>query len=165
MTDFICVSHLRWNTFEREYPLPWRFLHKARVVFVEPPLLSLRAQAPELEKSFVSRECTVVRLLYPSTTARVVGHGHPEIQPIYNQLLERYLNEIKVSAPILWLYTPAGVAFAEVAAPQIMIYDTVDRLNGRAQVSVERLNPEAIVLSGREMIPRTALRTVLPRSS
>lgn len=75
MTDFICISDLRWQTFHHACPLPWRFVREPRVLFVEPPLISLGAGCAKLEVLPQSTTLTVVRLRIPALTARKLEHG------------------------------------------------------------------------------------------
>jgi len=148
MTDFICISDLRWQRFQRVYALPWKFVHKPRVVFVEPPLVSLGEGCAKLEIIPQSGALTIVRMRIPSLTARKIEHGQLTIQPVYNELLGRYLTENNFHLPLVWLNTPAGAGFAEVIPSQLMVYAAVRIQPAKTTVNVERLNPEAILLTG-----------------
>ncbi|MBK9750320.1 MAG: hypothetical protein IPO91_26600 [Chloroflexi bacterium] len=148
MTDFICISDLRWHTFYHACPLPWRFVRKPRVLFVEPPLISLGAGCAKLEVLPQSTTLTVVRLRVPALTARKLEHGNSTLQPLYNDLLGKYLEENNYQRPLLWLNTPAGAGFADVIPCQLMVYDAARIQPAKTSVNIERLNPEAILVTG-----------------
>lgn len=148
MTDFICISDMRWQAFQHACPLPWRFVRKARVVFVEPPLVSLHEEIYRLEVAPHDEALTIVRLHVPGVSKRRYGHSETTLQPIYNELLGRYLNYCGFRTPILWLNTPAGAGFADIMPCTLMVYDAARHPAPNRTVSVERLNAESIILTG-----------------
>ena len=131
MEDIVCISHLRWNfVWQRPQHLLSRFAHHNRVVIVEEPVADIEAIEPYLEilKAEKTTNVTIVRLVYPSAQPRWIGHGDPATQRVYNELLNNYLNKNDYERPILWMYTPMGLEFADTIEHDLLVYDVMDQL-------------------------------------
>ncbi len=131
MEDIVCISHLRWNfVWQRPQHLLSRFARHNRVLIVEEPVADIEAIEPYLEilKAEKATNVTIVRLVYPSAQPRWIGHGDPVTQTVYSELLNNYLNKNGYERPILWMYTPMGLEFADTIEHDLLVYDVMDQL-------------------------------------
>lgn len=129
MADLICVSHLRWTDgWQRQKQVLSRFARGGRVLFVEEPVSVPDEDEPYLDLYRETDRLTVARLVHPAPYKQILGHGHEHCVTTYVRLLCQYLMQENYDNPILWLYTPMGLEFAEAIPYQLLIYDVSERL-------------------------------------
>jgi len=141
-TALICFSHLRWHfVFQRPQHLMTRFAREMRVFYVEEPVYCDEA-APRLERH---RTTHGVEILVPR-----LPHGQSEAMQIAAQrrLLDGFLAEEAIAAPILWYYTPMSAAFSDHLAARKVVYDCMDEL------SAFRGAPAAMLERERQLLAR-----------
>jgi UDP-galactopyranose mutase len=156
MQDLVCLSHLRWDfVWQRPQHLMSRMSSQFRVFFVEEPVASTEAAEPFLDhyvwKGADEATVHVVRLVYPADSPRWIGHGDPQTQPVYAELLTRFLTSQGVTSPQVWLYTPMASAFLETLNPKRVIYDVMD------QLSAFKGAPASLAALDREVLRRADL--------
>lgn len=132
MQDLICISHLRWDfVWQRPQHILSRLAKHYRVFFVEEPIAKTDISAPQLNvaQGRGSNPVTVIQLLWPAREARWIGHGDPETQSAYEQLLADYFAAQGSKERIVWLYTPMASPFVAVLKPDLLVYDVMDELS------------------------------------
>jgi hypothetical protein len=143
---FICVSGVRWDALPPEDALPWRLLHRPRVVYIEEPLA---VQTPQLKPHLETLpqtqagavDVTVLRLRYPAHDGKkAAGYGDSVIQPVYNTLVLRYLQQAGIENPILWIGDIRALDFARVIPHQLLICDMLNCQPSQAKVAVQWMN-------------------------
>ncbi len=134
MGDIVCISHLRWDfVWQRPQHLLSRLARQGRVLFVEEPMADAGDTTPYIEISPAQNApgVTVIRLHYPLAEPRWIGHGDTLTQPTYTHLLKEYLQSEDYGAgngPLLWLYTPMALDFADNIKHKQLVYDVMDQL-------------------------------------
>jgi UDP-galactopyranose mutase len=129
-TDLIVISHLRWDfVWQRPQHLLSRIAKHRRVLFVEEPMTTLEASEPFIEAREVAPNVTTIRMFQPADRHYWIGHGDPKTALTYTRLLNHYLTKQVVRNPVLWLYTPMGMEFADNIRHQLLIYDVMDELS------------------------------------
>jgi UDP-galactopyranose mutase len=119
----VCFSHLRWNfVFQRPQHLMTRLARGMAVHFFEEPLPTDAAE-PWLEAQRVEGG---VRVLTPRLPAAM---GAAAAEGMQRALLDRYLAEQKVAAPLLWYYTPMALGFSAHVEASRVVYDCMDELS------------------------------------
>jgi len=132
--DIVSISHLRWDfVWQRPQHLLSRLARQGRVLFVEEPVAAALDTNPYLEISPAQNApgVTIARLHYPVSESRWIGHGDPLTQTTYTCLLNEYLQSVGYGAgdgPLLWLYTPMALDFADNIKHKQLVYDVMDQL-------------------------------------
>lgn len=134
MSDLICFSHLRWDfVWQRPQHLASRLAKHYRLLYVEEPISSDSETHPRLEiftrPLANGAHVNIIRLIQPTDSNRWIGHGDPEAQANYTQLLLNYLYTHNYVNPILWMYTPMASEFAEIIPHRLLICDVMDQLS------------------------------------
>ncbi len=132
MNPLLCISHLRWDfVWQRPQHLLKRLSQQRRVLFVEEPVTSTEADVPRLDiwVAAGAPNVTVIRLIQPARDHFWIGHGDPFTQSTYAHLLRNYLAAQHIDSPLLWLYTPMALDFADSIAHSLLIVDVMDQLS------------------------------------
>jgi UDP-galactopyranose mutase len=132
MQDLICISHLRWDfVWQRPQHILSRLTKQYRVFFVEEPMTDTEASEPRLAISAGRGEntVTVIRLMQPARKDRWIGHGDPDTQSTYEDMLAQYFEQHGSEDRILWLYTPMAAPFVDALHPSLLVYDVMDELS------------------------------------
>ncbi len=132
MQDLICISHLRWDfVWQRPQHILSRLAKHYRIFFVEEPMTDTSAGKPSLAVSQGRGEnpVTVIRLMQPADENRWIGHGDPQTQATYEQLLAEFFAQQGSKDCILWLYTPMAAPFVAALQPSLLVYDVMDELS------------------------------------
>lgn len=132
MNPLLCISHLRWDfVWQRPQHLLKRLSQQRRVLFVEEPVTSTEADVPRLDiwVAAGAPNVTVIRLIQPARDHFWIGHGDPFTQSTYVHLLRNYLAAQHIDSPLLWLYTPMALDFADSIAHSLLIVDVMDQLS------------------------------------
>ncbi len=151
MNTIVCISHLRWDfVWQRPQHVLSRLAKTHRVLFVEEPVGVVDLPAPRLEVSprplANGASVQVARLLYPVAQERWIGHGDPLTETVYADLLKAHLREAQIDAPILWLYTPMAIEFADVIPYSLLVVDVMDQLSAFKGAPRELKQNEAMLL-------------------
>jgi hypothetical protein len=133
VSDLICISHLRWDTMQRQPQyLPSRLSRQRRILFIERPMCDVKAVEPRLEIEKVEISglpvVTVVRLAVPEACFREIAHDDPQIQPVYAQMLAEYLETERYRDVILWLYDAAAAGYIPALPHKLLVYDAMEQL-------------------------------------
>jgi len=121
--DLLCFSHLRWNfVFQRPNHLMSRAAATRRVLFIEEPIYG--TGQPHVTTSEAQPNLLV---LTPHLPQGLTGLGAITAQ---RTVLERMYTELRVSDPLVWLYTPMALDLTEQLSPSAVIYDCMDELSG-----------------------------------
>jgi glycosyltransferase involved in cell wall biosynthesis len=119
----IVLCHLRWGfVFQRPQHLLTRLARHVDVVFVEEPVFA--EGAPRLESS---RPAEGLEVLTPRTPQRAPGFSDEQL-PTVEALLQGFMKERGIRAPLVWLYTPMALSLVDALAPRALIYDCMDDL-------------------------------------
>ncbi len=138
-TDFICLSHLRWDSvFQRPQHLMNRFARAHRVFFVEEPVIQ-----PGIAYLQVSHRDDGVHVATPFLPDDLCPAEAHELQ---QQLLDAMLGEYKIRDYVLWYYTPMALEFTRHLTPRAVIYDCMDELSAFALAPKELREREAELL-------------------
>jgi len=132
VNPLLCISHLRWDfVWQRPQHLLKRLSQQRRVLFVEEPVTSTEADVPRLDiwVAAGAPNVTVIRLIQPARDHFWIGHGDPFTQSTYVHLLRNYLAAQHIDSPLLWLYTPMALDFADSIAHSLLIVDVMDQLS------------------------------------
>jgi UDP-galactopyranose mutase len=132
MQDLICISHLRWDfVWQRPQHILSRLAKQYRVFFVEEPIAKTDITQPQLNvfQGRGANPVTVIQLYWPVREGRWIGHGDPQTQRAYEQMLADYFAAHGSEERILWLYTPMASPFVEVLKPDVLVYDVMDELS------------------------------------
>jgi glycosyltransferase involved in cell wall biosynthesis len=141
----LCLSHLRWSfVYQRPQHLMSRFAREYNLLFWEEPIATEEPQ-PWLE---VRPEPDGVQVLVPRLPDGCVGDAALRVQ---RDLLDGYLEQLQVSNPLLWFYTPMALAFAGHIQGRVTIYDCMDEL------SAFRGAPPELIERERELLARADL--------
>ena len=120
-SDIVCLSHLRWDfVFQRPQHLMTRHARRRRVFFVEEPQLD--GGAPRL----AMRADRGVQVVVPHLPH---GLSQEDAAGELSALLEHALRQHAVRDPILWYYTPTGLASTARLRPSLVVYDCMDELS------------------------------------
>lgn len=141
----LCLSHLRWSfVYQRPQHLMTRFARDYNLLFLEEPVVTEQSQA-WLE---IRPEDGGVQVLVPRLPHDCGGEAATQVQ---RNLLDGYLQQLKVEELILWFYTPMALAFASHLQPRLTVYDCMDEL------SAFRGAPAALIERERELLLRADL--------
>lgn len=141
----LCLSHLRWSfVYQRPQHLMTRFARDYNLLFLEEPVATEQSQA-WLE---IRPEDGGVQVLVPRLPHDCGGEAATQVQ---RNLLDGYLQQLKVEELILWFYTPMALAFASHLQPRLTVYDCMDEL------SAFRGAPAALIERERELLLRADL--------
>lgn len=117
---------------------------------MEEPIAVIGLSEPRLEVTMrpLSNGATVqvARLLYPLEHERWIGHGDPLTQTIYSLLLRAHLQDAQIDAPILWLYTPMAIDFANMIPYSLLVVDVMDQLSAFKGAPRDLAQNEAMLL-------------------
>jgi glycosyltransferase involved in cell wall biosynthesis len=139
-------SHLRWDfVWQRPQHLLSRLAKHYRVIFVEEPVSSTEEREPRLDVHKSGR-VTVIRLIYPVEKNHWIGHGDAVTQPVYEELLSVYFATEGITDPMMWLYTPMALSFAQKLGHSLLIYDVMDQLSAFKGAPVELKDRERALL-------------------
>ena len=141
----LCLSHLRWSfVYQRPQHLMTRFARDYNLLFLEEPVATEQSQA-WLE---IRPEDGGVQVLVPRLPHECGGEASARLQ---RELLDGYLQRLKVDDLILWFYTPMALAFASHLRARLTVYDCMDEL------SAFRGAPAALIERERELLLRADL--------
>ncbi len=137
--DLVVVSHLRWTfVWQRPQHIISRLARGRRTWFIEEPLASDTAE-PRFrteEHGSLTRVWLDVPRRPLTAEPRAGGSKAPEEVNVafdddradgYTGQILRLLGER--GRPIVWLYTPSGLAVAEALNPRLLVYDVMDDLS------------------------------------
>jgi glycosyltransferase involved in cell wall biosynthesis len=151
----VCISHLRWDfVWQRPQHLLKRMSNHFRIVFVEEPITTTRGAEPRLEISPAKNapDITTIRLIQPVENERWVGHGDPLTQTTYSNLLVNYLKSEGISNPLLWLYTPMALDFADTIKHKLLIFDVMDQLSAFKGAPAQLVEKEKVLLQKADIV-------------
>lgn len=155
MRDLICVSHLRWDfVWQRPQHLLSRLARQYRVLFVEEPV-TIEGEGQPLLEIFPGRHSsnvTVARLVQPVSAHHWIGHGDSRTCAAYCELLRDYLDAQNINAPVLWLYTPMALEFADTIRHRLLIYDVMDQLAAFKGAPLELKDREQTLLRRADVV-------------
>jgi UDP-galactopyranose mutase len=121
--DLLALSHLRWNfVYQRPQHLLTRCAASNRVFYFEEPVFADGIQ-PRLRQS-TSHEGVIVAVPELPT-----GMTEEEGFAAQQQLIEAFLGENSISAPVLWYYTPMAMHFTSKIPAAAIVYDCMDELS------------------------------------
>ena len=123
----ICFSHLRWDfVFQRPQHLMSRFAKARRVVVWEEPAAAPATAAPDLLVR--ADAATGVTVVTPRLPEGLDGAG---AEAALSTLLERFVAEQRIEAPVAWYYTPMMLGFSRALAERAacVVYDCMDELS------------------------------------
>jgi UDP-galactopyranose mutase len=156
LDSLICFSHLRWDfVWQRPQHLLSRLARDFKIYFVEEPITSTQAQEPFIETfpGAGSSNIEIVRLVQPSKEDYWIGHGNPQTQVTYNQLLSQFLQERAIKEPLIWFYTPMALDFLSLFPDyKLLIYDVMDQLAAFKGAPVELVDREKELLRRADIV-------------
>lgn len=124
LPDLICLSHLRWDfVFQRPQHLLSRFARERRVFFVEEPIFEQNTDRARLD---ITRKEDGVYVVVPHLPQEL---SEPIMEATQENLMSQLLREQKITAHILWYYTPMALGFTRHLRPQLVVYDCMDELS------------------------------------
>ncbi|WP_437379744.1 glycosyltransferase family 1 protein [Inquilinus limosus] len=142
----ICFSHLRWDfVYQRPQHLVTRFAQRFPVFYVEEPVLRDLDQ-PNLA---VVTHGVGVTVMVPMLPERLSPGEQVTAQ---RQLLDRFLAERNLTAPILWYYTPMMRAFSDHLPAARIVYDCMDELSAFLGAPPELIQREAELLEAADVV-------------
>ncbi len=122
MPAIVCFSHLRWDfVYQRPQHLLSRFANFGLLFYIEEPIFETREE-PILHISSRGDNLRIVVPLLPH------GLDTEQVESIQQQLIDAYIMEQKVEAPIVWYYTPMALSFSRHLKPVLTVYDCMDEL-------------------------------------
>lgn len=122
-TDFICLSHLRWDfVFQRPQHLLTRFANHRRLFYFEEPIFEVGIH-PHLNISQRSNKLMIVTPKLPEGTDRQVAF---EMQRL---LIDELIQGQKIIDYTIWYYTPMALTFSRHLQPARVVYDCMDELS------------------------------------
>ncbi len=120
--DVLCLSHLRWGfVFQRPNHLMTRFARERRVFFVEEPMFGETAPRLDVQESEGGLHVVVPHLPH--------GRSHEEVEQLQRTMLDRLIAQHRISAPLLWMYTPMALGWARHVPSVATVYDCMDELS------------------------------------
>ncbi len=120
--DVLCLSHLRWGfVYQRPNHLMSRWARGHRVFFLEEPIFD--AEAPWLDT------CDVLPNLKVVVAHLAPGASRAESVRCQREMLDGLCEQYRISAPLLWFYTPMALGFAAHASAAVVVYDCMDELS------------------------------------
>ncbi len=155
MGDIVCISPVRWDfVWQRPQHLLSCLSEYGRILFVEEPVARLGLIEPYLEAlpGHTATDVTILRLIQPVAKPGWIGHGDPLTQANYSQLLLEYLWREGFSDPVLWLYTPLGLDFAQVISHSLLIYDVLEPLADSKEATPDLLENEESLLGQADFV-------------
>jgi UDP-galactopyranose mutase len=143
----VVFSHLRWDfVYQRPQHLLSRLARERRVLFIEEPIHQA-ASTPRIER----REGAPNVLVCQPHTPEAAPGFHDAHLPLYRQQVPKLLAEQGVGRPILWMYTPMALPFADGILPLVTVYDCMDEL------SLFKGAPPALLAREAELLARADL--------
>lgn len=140
-TDFICLSHLRWDfVYQRPQHLMSRFAKNRRVFFVEEPIFSDGAK-PEMK---VSKREDSLHVAVPHLPH---GLSHEEVVQFQKDLLDTLIEDEGIEDFTVWYYTPMALQFSRHLKPSRVIFDAMDELSAFKGAPRELLDLEAELMA------------------
>ena len=154
--QLVCISHLWWDwVWQRPQHLISRLAHRYPVLWAEEPHIEIGPPYAGFDVTEERPNLRVARLIFRSdaptfwqrlneTLDRSGGHafkvseaireasllfGSPA-QPRLEREVQQYVASWRRGPLILWLYTPAVVAFIDLLQPDLVVYDVMDELSG-----------------------------------
>ena len=122
-TDFICLSHLRWDfVYQRPQHLLSRFGKHRRVFYVEEPVI----EDIDVASMHITPRTDHVRVVVPHLPR---GLSEEEALEAQRRLLDEMIEEHELDNYTLWYYTPMALNFTRHLNPQRVIYDCMDELS------------------------------------
>jgi Glycosyltransferase len=121
-TNFLVLSHLRWNfVFQRPQHLMTRCSRDNTVFFFEEPIFD--SAEPSLE---VRRAEARLNVVVPHLPA---GLEQEEVWRAQQSLLSELLREYRIENYVAWYYTPMAMHFTRHLKPKAIVYDCMDELS------------------------------------
>jgi len=140
-TDFICLSHLRWDfVYQRPQHLMSRFAKNRRVFFVEEPHYDDNIKKPELE---ISKRADALHVVVPHLPT---GLSREEIIQFQKDLIDELIETEDISDYTLWYYTPMALQFTRHLKPSRVLFDAMDELSAFKGAPRELLDLESELL-------------------
>jgi hypothetical protein len=152
METFFYVSGARWDVVREQVRRPpWRFMQKPRVVFVEEPMGMVGLGVPKLdvfeaEESADAAEFWIARLLVPFHENRSIQFGDPVAQPIYDNMLIRFIEQNNYRDSVLWICDLKALTFANLIPYRFLVYDTLNGERMEQNIAIQRVHPNAAAL-------------------
>lgn len=140
-TDFICLSHLRWDfVYQRPQHLMSRFASNRRVFFVEEPIFG-DFETPRMD---VSKRDDQLHVAVPH-----LPHGltHEEVIKFQRDLLDDLIAKEDISDYTLWYYTPMALLFTRHLKPSRVLFDAMDELSAFKGAPPQLLELEAELMA------------------
>jgi UDP-galactopyranose mutase len=142
----ICFSHLRWDfVYQRPQHLMTRMARQFPVLYIEEPVLRDIDQ-PNLA---VVKHGFGVTVIVPMLPERLSPEEQVAAQ---RHLLDRFLAERDLAAPILWYYTPMMRAFSDHLPASRIVYDCMDELSAFLGAPPELIAHEAELLQAADIV-------------
>jgi UDP-galactopyranose mutase len=144
--SLICFSHLRWDfVYQRPQHLMTRLARQFPVFYVEEPVLRDLDQ-PNLAVVTHGVGVTVVAPMLPDRL------NPAEQTAAQRQLLDRFLADQSLAAPILWYYTPMMRSFSDHLPAARIVYDCMDELSAFLGAPAELIEREADLLQTADIV-------------
>jgi len=144
--SLICFSHLRWDfVYQRPQHLMTRLARQFPVFYVEERVLRDLDQ-PNLAVVTHGVGVTVVVPMLPDRL------NPAEQIAAQRQLLDRFLAERSLVAPILWYYTPMMRSFSDHLPAARIVYDCMDELSAFLGAPPELIEREADLLQAADIV-------------
>ncbi|MFC5848936.1 glycosyltransferase family 1 protein [Deinococcus petrolearius] len=120
LPDLLCLSHLRWDfVYQRPQHLMSRAARDRRVYYVEDPMFGTREAHLQVRRE---GNVTVVQPQLPPGLPDEVAEAHGR------RLLQTFLRQEGVAAPLAWVYTPMQLPLLDGLATSAVVYDCMDEL-------------------------------------
>jgi UDP-galactopyranose mutase len=138
----LCLSTQSWDAARtRPRPLLSRAALEHPVVYLEPPRFDTFAPRLEVTRT-PERVVVAVPHLPPELSARAAERAQ-------RHMVDQLLREHAEIAPVLWYYAPQALGFTDHLCPSAVVYDCVEQLESRDDVSTE------VLVRERELLART----------
>lgn len=140
-TDFICLSHLRWDfVYQRPQHLMSRFASNRRVFFVEEPIFGDHV-TPRMD---ISKRDDSLHVVVPHLPH---GLSHEQVIQFQKDLLDDLISSEEISDYTLWYYTPMALTFSRHLKPSRILFDAMDELSAFKGAPRELLDLESELMA------------------
>jgi glycosyltransferase involved in cell wall biosynthesis len=142
----LCLSHLRWSfVYQRPQHLMSRFGREYNLLFWEEPITSEESE-PWLE---IRPEEQGVQVLVPRLPEGCSGELALQVQ---RRMLDGYLEQLGVTEPLLWFYTPMALDYAGHLKGSVTVYDCMDELSAFRGAPPELIQRERALLERADLV-------------
>jgi UDP-galactopyranose mutase len=144
----VCFSHLRWGlVFQRPQHLLTRFAQIMPVMVIEEPAFEGH-EPPHLKRFSVGKDKDL-GIFVPHLPQHMSGAAMITAQ---KQLVTELFRGARITAPILWYYTPMALQFADGIAGAVTVYDCMDELSAFKDAPPELQRLEADLLAKADIV-------------